>query len=69
MEVWQKSEQEMRERLNARYVAEGWGRLAVEAGFDPYDMESSARSAFQHCYDRIAKLEAALRANGLAIPD
>lgn len=53
-----KSEVEMRDRLNARYDKEPWARLAREAGYDPFDTESSARDAFAFCADRIAKLEA-----------
>jgi hypothetical protein len=49
------------ENLRAQYLAEPWGKLAQAAGFDPVNTESSARSAFHFCADRIDALEAALR--------
>jgi hypothetical protein len=53
-----KAEAERDERLRKIYIAEGWGALAIEAGFDPVHTESSARSAFAFCAEKIAKLEA-----------
>lgn len=40
------------------YDDEPWAKLARGAGFEPFDTESSARSAFRFCADRIAELEA-----------
>ncbi|MEF2552012.1 hypothetical protein VQ042_11675 [Aurantimonas sp. A2-1-M11] len=47
-----------REKLRAQYLAEGWGKLALDAGFDPVDTESSARSAFRFADDKIKTIEA-----------
>lgn len=43
---------------DALYADEPWAKLATQAGFRPYDTESSARSAFRFCADRITELEA-----------
>jgi len=51
-------ERERRERLNAQYAQEPWGRLAIACGFDPYDTESMAREAFAAAAARIEALEA-----------
>ena len=33
-------DQEMRDRLNPRYIEEGWGKIASEAlGIEPFDVE------------------------------
>ena len=42
-------------KLRAKYIEEGWGKLAVAAGFDPVDTESSARHAFRFCWDLMQK--------------
>lgn len=43
--------------LREKYIEEGWGKLAVEAGFDPVETEASARVAFRFCHVRIRLLE------------
>lgn len=40
------------------YDGERWAELAREAGFEPFDTESSARQAFAFCAERIEELEA-----------
>jgi hypothetical protein len=41
------------DELRAELLAEPWGKLAQEAGFDPVDTESSARRAFEFCAGKI----------------
>jgi hypothetical protein len=48
------------EKLTDAYIAEGWGVLAQQAGFDPVSTETAARSAFRHCWDEIVEREAEL---------
>lgn len=50
--------QERRERQDALYADEPWAKLAVKAGFRPYDTESSARAAFRFCADELDRLTA-----------
>jgi hypothetical protein len=42
------------DELRAELLAEPWGKLAQEAGFDPVDTESSARRAFEFCAAKMA---------------
>lgn len=44
------------ERVKQSYRDEGWGVLAEEDGLNPLDVESSARMAYQYCYDKIEEL-------------
>lgn len=48
------------DKLRETYIKEGWGALAIEAGFDPVNTESSARRAFRHSAEKIAPLVEAL---------
>lgn len=52
--------EEKRKKEDALYKDEPWAKLAVAAGYRPYDTESSARYAFSFCADRIEALEDAL---------
>jgi hypothetical protein len=45
---------------DALYANEPWAKLAVEAGYRPYDTEPSARHAFIFCAAKIARLEATI---------
>lgn len=45
-------------RLRETYRAEGWGKLAEIAGFDPVNTESSARMAFRFGHEIIAAKDA-----------
>lgn len=53
-------------RQDALYADEPWAKLAVRAGFRPYDTESMARHAFASCAEFIAELEAKIENAGLA---
>ena len=48
------------DELNARYIAEGWGRAAFDMGVEPKDLESGARRALLHAREDIAALHKAL---------
>jgi len=37
------------------YDGHAWAELAKEAGFDPENTETAARSAFRFCADRLAE--------------
>jgi hypothetical protein len=50
-----------RARQDALYADEPWAKLAVQAGFRPYDTESAARRAFAFAAKREAELVEALR--------
>ncbi|GAA6176906.1 hypothetical protein [Sulfitobacter pacificus] len=44
-------------RLRGQYAAESWGKLAILAGFDPVNTESTARDAFRFCAKEIDRLK------------
>ena len=46
--------QEERARQDALYENEPWAKLAIEAGFRPYDTESAAREAFRFAAEKYA---------------
>jgi len=46
------------EEQDALYADEPWAKLAVEAGYRPYDTESAARDAFGFCAAEITRLTA-----------
>ena len=45
--------QETRDRVNAMYRKEGWGKLAEHFGHEPYDVESQARTAYAEVYEKL----------------
>lgn len=45
------SEKETRDRVNAMYREEGWGKVVEHFGHEPYDVESQARSAYAEIYE------------------
>ena len=46
------------DELRERYRNEGWGILAEKAGFpDLLNVETSARRAFEFCWERLQKAE------------
>lgn len=47
------TEQETRDRVNAMYRKEGWGKLAEHFGHEPYDVESQARTAYAEVYEKL----------------
>lgn len=47
-------EQEKRDRVNALYREEGWGKVAEYFGHEPYDVESQARVAYAEMYEALA---------------
>lgn len=55
------------EKLRQMYRADGWGKLAEDAGLDPIHTESQARDAFRFCHARIEELEGARILNRGAI--
>lgn len=44
--------------LAQQYADEPWGKLAIEAGFEPLNTESAARRAFEFAAQQIAELKA-----------
>ena len=48
--------QEERARQDALYENEPWAKLAIEAGFRPYDTESAAREAFRFAAEKYADI-------------
>ena len=49
MTPYTKEDEAERARQDALYADEPWAKLAVKAGFRPWDTESSARRAFEYC--------------------